>query len=88
MFAVLLTALAAVCAVVLFLVLRNGQRKSGPETTKEKMQRLRTEECAQAVELGAANKEVQNRFRMDYWTMPMRQLSAFSHRSETERSAA
>mmetsp|Transcript_66351 Transcript_66351/g.147440 ORF Transcript_66351/g.147440 Transcript_66351/m.147440 type:complete len:114 (-) Transcript_66351:123-464(-) len=50
------------------------------------MDRLRTEDCANAVETGGATKDMQNRFRMDYWTMPMplRQLSAFSTRSVSE----
>ncbi|CAE7318348.1 unnamed protein product, partial [Symbiodinium pilosum] len=91
MYATLVGMAGVVALIVLFLILRSTMRPKRDQeqtmelkTTQAKkkvvpsirgMERLRTEDCAQAVEKGTATKDAENRFRMDYWSMPLRQLS-------------
>eukprot|EP00438_Fugacium_kawagutii_P035502 Skav220091 [mRNA] locus=C8703338:171:398:+ [translate_table: standard] len=63
--------------------------KSAGKSSVQSMQRLQTEDCARAIEEGTATNDMANKFRMDYWAMPFRQISrqmsVFS-RAETDRS--
>eukprot|EP00438_Fugacium_kawagutii_P015901 Skav226674 [mRNA] locus=scaffold861:331986:332297:+ [translate_table: standard] len=95
---------ALISTVLVFLLVRGAQRpktvkaeqpeknvKSAGKSSVQSMQRLQTEDCARAIEEGTATNDMANKFRMDYWAMPFRQISrqmsVFS-RAETDRSAA
>ena len=84
----LLSIAAVVSTVLLLLFFRRVQRPVAVKAqVKSTMQLLKTEDYANALELGTATLSMANKFRMDYWALPLRQLSAFSQRSVTEGSA-